>query len=83
MEEGAEPPAMPEDGAAPEDGSAQPMGGRPGGGQEQQSAQQIAQGESAAEETESTITGETWLLVALSAAALIAGLILAIRYKQD
>lgn len=83
MEEGTEPPAMPEDGTMPEDGSAQPMGGRPGGGQEQQSDQQIAQGEAAAEEKESTITGETWLLVALSVAALIAGLILAIRYKQD
>ena len=83
MEEGTEPPAMPEDGTMPEDGSAQPMGGRPGGGQEQQSAQQIVQGEAAAEEKESTITGETWLLVALSVAALIAGLILAIRYKQE
>lgn len=83
MEEGTEPPAMSEDGTMPEAGSTQPMGGRPGGGQEQQSAQQIAQGESAAEKTASTITGETWLLVALSAAALIAGLILAIRYKQD
>ena len=85
MEEGAEPPAMPEDGAAPEEGSAQPMGGQPGDRKEQarQTTQEIAQGEPAAEETESTITGETWLLVALSAAALIAGLILAIRYKQD
>ena len=84
MEEGAEPPAMPEDGTMPEAGSTQPMGGRPGIGQEeQQSAQQIAQGESSAEETESTITGETWLLVALSAAALAAGLILAIKYRQE
>ena len=84
MEEGTEPPAMPEDGTMPAAGSTQPMGGRPGIGQEeQQSAQQIAQGESSAEETESTITGETWLLVALSAAALAAGLILAIKYRQE
>ena len=78
MEEGAEPPAM------PEDGSMQPMGGRPGGRQEQesQSAQQTVQ-EETAEETASAVTGETWLLVALSAAALIAGLILAIKYKQE
>ncbi len=85
MEEGAEPPAMPEDGAAPEEGSAQPMGGQPGGRQEQarQTTQEIAPGEPAAEETESTITGQNWLLVALSAAALLAGLILAIRYKPE
>lgn len=78
MEEGAEPPAKPEDGAE------QPMGGRPGGRQEQesQSAQQTVQ-EETAEETASAVTGETWLLVALSAAALIAGLILAIKYKQE
>ena len=85
MEEGTEPPALPEDGTMPEAGSAQPMGGQPGGSQEQarQTTQEIAQGEPAAEETESAITGETWLLVALSAAALAAGLILAIKYRQE
>ena len=83
MEEGFEPPAMPEDGAMPEEGSAQPMGGQPGGReQESQAAQQTVQGETA-EETASAVTGETWLLVALSAAALAAGLILAIKYKQE
>lgn len=74
MEEGGEPPAM------PEDGSMQPMGGDPSQGQD--SSRQTAQ-EETAEETASTVTGETWLLVAFSAAALIAGLILAIKYKQE
>ena len=85
MKEGAEPPAMPEDGAVPEGGSMQPMGGQPGGRREQaqQTTQEIAQGESAAEETESSITGQTWLLVALSCAALLAGLILAIKYRPE
>ena len=85
MKEGAEPPAMPEDGAVTEDGSMQPMGGQPGSGREQaqQTTQEIAQGESAAEETESSITGQAWLLVALSAAALLAGLILAIKYRPE
>ena len=81
MEEGAEPPAMPEDGSVPEAGSAQPMGDHGGRGQESPSAQQTV--EETAEDGASAVTGETWLLVALSAAALIAGLILAIKYKQE
>lgn len=74
MEEGAEPPAMTEDGASAEPGQ------RPGSGREQ--AQKTDEAETGGE-TASTVTGETWLLVALSAIALAAGLILAIKYKQE